>query len=73
MTYAQARKDFETLEAIAELEDQVELDSDRTELMRNPTKKQAMQMYEAGIRLWFHEHGINTETARRIAERHGII
>jgi len=54
--YEEARSDFEYLESIAKLEDQVELDSDREALMRNPTKSQAASMYEAGIRLWFFEN-----------------
>lgn len=71
MTYARARKDFEFLETIAELEDQVELDAERQDLMQDPTKKRAMQMYESAIDLWFREHGV-TEKTRRIAERHNI-
>lgn len=54
--YAQARDDFEYLETLAELEDQVELDAQRTDLMRNPTKLRAAKMYEGGISLWFQEH-----------------
>lgn len=54
-TYAKARTDFEYLESIRELDDQVSLDSRRLELMKNPTKKYAKDMYESGIRLWFSE------------------
>lgn len=71
MNYQTARRDFETLEKIAELSDQVELDSERLNLMQNPTKQQAMGMYEAGIRLWFDQHGICDRT-REIAKRHNI-
>ena len=55
--YEKAREVFEALEAIVELEDQVELDAERLGLMRNPTKAKAASMYEAGIRLWLSEHG----------------
>lgn len=71
MSYKRARADFEALERIAELDDQVELDSARLDLMRNPTKATARLLYESGIRLWFQEHGITPETSR-IAERHNI-
>lgn len=57
MKYAQARADFERLERIAELSDQVDLDSERQALMQNPTKKKASSMYCSGIMLWFKEHG----------------
>lgn len=79
--YKQARADFEALELIVELDDQVELDSDRLALMQNPTKAQASEMYQAGIRLWFQEHGRHREeiarvgcaaTIKTIAKRWGI-
>lgn len=71
MTYNRARADFEALERIAELSDQVELDSNRESLMQNPTKARAAEMYESAIRLWFNEHGKSEETAQ-IAKRHRI-
>jgi len=55
MTYEKARADFEYLETIRELDDQVELDSQREWLMRNPTKESAKSMYESAIQLWFTE------------------
>lgn len=75
MSYKQARSDFEYLESLAELTDQVELDSARLDLMRNPSKLQAQGMYESGIEMWFREHGENyghDKKVRKIAYRHGI-
>lgn len=75
MSYAQARKDFEFLEALAELYDQVELDAERLNLMRNPTKAFAEKLYRSAITLWFQEHGRKhwpNEYHRVIASRYGI-
>jgi hypothetical protein len=69
--YNNARSDFEKLESILELKDQVDIDSDRLLLMRNPTKKTASKMYVNCIKLWFQEHGISDENAC-IAKRYGI-
>ena len=66
--YTSARAAFEALERIAELSDQVELDADRESLMQEPTKKRAAQLYCAGIRLWFQEHGITPDTAHIATE-----
>lgn len=54
--YDDARKAFEYLESRAELVDQVELDSERLYLMRNPTRGHAAGLYRTAIRLWFQEH-----------------
>jgi hypothetical protein len=54
--HAKARADFEYLETLALLEDQVELDAGREALMRDPTKERAADMYCSGIALWFGEH-----------------
>lgn len=70
--YEQARKDFELLESIAELSDQMELDAQRLTLMQNPCKRVAAEMYEAGIALWFGEHGISDSRAIKVAERHPL-
>lgn len=72
MSYRIARYDFEKLEQLAELSDQVELDSERLHLMQNPTQKTAADMYESGIRLWFREHGVDHRTVQ-IAFRHNIL
>lgn len=69
--YQQARSDFEALERIEELSDQVDLDSERLFLMQNPTKLRAARMYESGIHLWFQEHGI-VEGTEKIAIRYNI-
>lgn len=69
--YEIARQDFETLETIAPLDDQVELDARREELMRCPTKAKAADMYESAIRLWFREH-VDAEGVDDIRERHNI-
>ena len=70
--YAQARADFEALERIAELSDQVELDSRREELMQCPTKAKAADLYHSGIILWFQEHCICDDQTRQIAARYNI-
>lgn len=70
-SYSVARKDFEALERIAELHDQVELDAERLYLMQDPTKARASRMYQNAIELWFQEHGILTGS-EAIAERHSI-
>ena len=72
--YDKARKAFEYLESLAELEDQVELDAERESLMRNPTKSKAADIYEKAIRLWAGEHAPHSDPrARKICEdyKHG--
>lgn len=54
--YRTARADFEWLERLAELDDQVDLDSQREALMQNPTKAHATELYCQAISLWLHEH-----------------
>jgi len=72
--YAQARADFEYLETLAELDEQVELDAERLSLMQNPTKARAAEMYVSSINLWFSEHGIPRSDPRavEIAKRYGV-
>mgnify|MGYP001570177959 CR=1 FL=1 len=65
-THAKARRDFEYLESLAILEDQVELDADRIYLMQDPTKAMAAQMYTDGIALWFTEHGDRFDAEPRV-------
>lgn len=75
VAYNRAREDFEFLESVAELTDQVELDADRLALMRNPTKAKAAEMYACGIRLWIAEHGddyAGSDEFQRIAEEYAI-
>lgn len=68
--YSTVRRDFEELEGIAELSDQVELDSERLSLMQEPTRAKAAQMYASAIDLWFREHGLERAPARiRVAYR----
>ncbi|MFK4824812.1 hypothetical protein ACI0FM_08490 [Paenochrobactrum sp. BZR 588] len=55
LAYAEVRADFEKLESVIELHDHVELDSARLNLMQNPTKAEAAQMYLSAIGLWFGE------------------
>lgn len=68
--YDRARAAFEYLEQIASVDDQVELDASRLPLMREPTKAKAAELYEAGIALWFKEHGHdhNDDRVSEIAE-----
>lgn len=73
--YAQARKDFEYLESLELLGDQVELDAERECLMQEPTKKKAAELYCVGVRLWFGEARRDgrqlNRRAKAIARRHG--
>lgn len=73
ITYARARKDFEYLETIAELNDWVSLMDDLTEFMQKPNKNFAQGLYETAISLWFGQHGVDGHGRRAIAiaERHG--
>lgn len=66
LDYATVRRDFEYLESIAELDDQVGLDAARLTLMENPTKAQAAKMYLSGILSWFSQHG--SDEAPHLAE-----
>lgn len=74
--YDQSRADFEYLEAINALEDQVELDAQRLGLMRNPTKNFAAKMYQDGIGLWFVENADKSahypEAVKQISRRYSI-
>lgn len=73
--YEQARRDFEFLETLAELDDQVELDAQREALMRSPTKAFAAKMYEAAILLWLAENGSYFSSypkVRAICDRVGV-
>lgn len=77
MSYAQARKDFEFLESLTELYDQVELDAMRQDLMQNPTKAFAEKMYEMAISSWFAEQRLAGRSwpnkyYRVIAARYGV-
>jgi len=54
--YKTARADFEYLETLAELEDQVDLDSQREALMQSPTKATARDLYCQAVGLWLGEH-----------------
>lgn len=71
MSYKRNRTDFETLEQIAELSDQQELDAARLQLMEHPTKATAALVYDTGINQWFREHGV-LAGSERIAKRRGI-
>ncbi|MBN04490.1 hypothetical protein [Ponticaulis sp.] len=73
-SYAKCRRDFETLETFAELDDAVEIDSMRTWLMENPTKAAAADLYERCIGNWFYEHHgeFKNPTVNKIARDHGF-
>lgn len=49
MAYVQARKDFEYLESVAELDDAVEIDAQVFSLLRSPTRKTAEAIYRRAI------------------------
>ncbi|TDW21049.1 hypothetical protein EV128_12218 [Rhizobium azibense] len=74
MAYAKARKDFEYLETIAELDDWVEIDGQVRDLMENPSKKKAEELYSACIGLWMQEAHMRkrelTKRAKTIRERY---
>lgn len=71
-TYDEARFDFEYLESLAELGDWITIADELVDLMRDPTKKRAAQMYIAAITLWHAEHrGFYDERAERIKLRYG--
>lgn len=55
--YETARSDFEYLETLRELYDQVDLDSRREELMQTPTKAKAAELYCSAVGLWLAEQG----------------
>lgn len=74
MAYGQARKDFEYLESICQLDDWVEIQGDTLSLMQEPTKKNAEDFYNRCIGLWLLEQRDNDDLPRRarnIRERHG--
>lgn len=74
MAYAKARKDFEFLETVVQLNDWVSLMDDLEEFMRKPNKLYAQGLYERGIGLWFQENGTEGHGRRvsNIAERYGV-
>jgi predicted chitinase len=55
-SYEQARKDFEALEKYAEVDDEVTLDAERRNLMNNPTKAFAAELFRNAIGLWMAEN-----------------
>lgn len=74
MSYGRTRKDFEYLETLKELDDWVEIDGRVLELMRNPSKQSAEDMYQSCMSLWFTEavrDGTElTRRARSIRDRY---
>jgi len=56
VAYAQSRRDFEYLETIIEVSDMVEIDAEMINLMENPTKNNAAEIYQSAIEIWFSEH-----------------
>lgn len=70
MAYGQAKKDYEYLETINEVDDTIMFAADETfELMANPTKKNAEGMYIGGIEQWFWENRssyIDPKNRRRV-------
>ena len=49
VSYAKCRADFEYLESVAELDEQVDLDARRLELMENPTKQTAAEIDDVSV------------------------
>jgi len=82
--YKQARKDFDELYAFRETENQLSIDDQFMDLMREPTKKKALSLYEGLLQLWFDERrkrggDLGTfnpgqiKRMRLIADRHNIV
>ena len=55
LTYKQVREDFEYIESLCELDDQVEIMANIDEFMRNPTKAYATGLYRSKLLMWFRE------------------
>lgn len=53
--YGKARRDFEYLETLFKLPDQVEIDSCMDDFMQNPTVEYATGLYTSKIELWFSQ------------------
>lgn len=73
--YARARADFEYLESIVEVADLVEVDAQVFDLMQEPTKARAAEMYADCIDFWFSEHRTHHDDdykVRRIRKRWGV-
>lgn len=51
--YDEVKKDYLYLESLDIDADYVDIDSDVFDLMANPTKRRATQMYREAIALWF--------------------
>ena len=68
MSYEQDREDYEYLDTIAEVSDMVVIDAAVLDLMRNPTKSKAAEMYRSAIALWFAEHEDTYNDDERVAE-----
>jgi len=58
MTYNEVKRDFERLEGLISLDDAVAIDSQVFDLMAEPTKHKAKEMYMSCIELWFGENRI---------------
>jgi hypothetical protein len=75
MAYGRARRDFEYLETICELDDWVEIDGQVRDLMEKPTKENAEDMYLSCISLWFGEADLDkrelSRRAKAIRDRYG--
>ena len=53
MTYDQVKEDFNFLHSISSHGDMVEIDASVFDLMENPNKKKAKELYECAINAWF--------------------
>jgi hypothetical protein len=58
--YAQTRKDYDFLNSIIAVDDQVSLMDQVQDLMENPNKAYAQSMYEGAIGLWFSERRVSS-------------
>ena len=59
-TYAKPRRDAEYLEGLIEVNDLVEVDAAVRDLMEEPSKAKAAELYSYVISQWFSEHKSGT-------------
>lgn len=57
--YAQARRDYEFLYSLIEVHDEICLADEVNDLMANPTKAKAADMYCMVVEQWFSERRLN--------------
>lgn len=72
--WAQAIEDYDYLNTLGCDHDCVEIDAEVFSLMRDPSIKRALRMWEAAIEQWFWRYRdafLGDDRANEIGERHG--